>query len=149
MDIAFTLEPWHWLILFFLFLGAEALGAGGFLLGSAIAAAMLSLWLWLVPEMSWPVQLVIFGIGSLLFTLAYWKLFRKVNNKNDSPELNNRALQLVGRTIVLEHDLPAGQSRLQIGDTMWKVESDRSVSQSNKVSVTGNRGMVLLVREHV
>ncbi|KEI71879.1 NfeD family protein [Endozoicomonas elysicola] len=149
MDIAFTLQPWHWLILVFLFLGAEALGAGGFLLGSAIAAAVVSLWLWLVPEMGWPVQLLIFGIGSLLFTLAYWKLFRNVNNKNDSPELNNRALQLVGRTITLEHDLPAGQSRLQIGDTLWKVESDRNISQGCKVSVTGHRGMVLLVREQV
>lgn len=149
MDIAFTLQPWHWLILVFLFLGAEALGAGGFLLGSAIAAAVVSLWLWLVPEMGWPVQLLMFGIGSLLFTLAYWKLFRNVNNKNDSPELNNRALQLVGRTITLEHDLPAGQSRLQIGDTLWKVESDRNISQGCKVSVTGHRGMVLLVREQV
>ncbi len=99
--------------------------------------------------MGWPVQLLIFGIGSLLFTLAYWKLFRNVNNKNDSPELNNRALQLVGRTITLEHDLPAGQSRLQIGDTLWKVESDRNISQGCKVSVTGHRGMVLLVREQV
>ncbi len=149
MDIAFTLQPWHWLILVFLFLAAEALGAGGFLLGSAIAAAVVSLWLWLVPEMGWPVQLLIFGIGSLLFTLAYWKLFRNVNNKNDSPELNNRALQLVGRTITLEHDLPAGQSRLQIGDTLWKVESDQNISQGCKVSVTGHRGMVLLVREQV
>ena len=118
MDIAFTLQPWHWLILFFLFLGAEALGAGGFLLGSAFAAAMVSLWLWLMPEVSWPAQFLIFGIGSLLFTLAYWKLFRNVNNKNDTPELNNRARQLVGRTVILEHELPAGQSRLQIGDTL-------------------------------
>ncbi|USE39193.1 NfeD family protein [Endozoicomonas sp. SCSIO W0465] len=149
MVIAMTLEPWHWLILLFVFLGAEALGAGGFLLGSAAAAAVVSFWLWLVPDMSWPVQLVIFGIGSLLLSLAYWKLFRKLNNRSDSPELNNRASQLIGRTIVLEHDLPAGQSKLQIGDTLWKVESDRSVSQGSKVSVTGNQGMMLLLKERV
>ena len=149
MDIAITLEPWHWMILLFVLLGAEALGAGGFLLGSAAAAAVVSLWLWLVSDMSWPTQLMIFGIGSLLLSLAYWKLFRKVNNKSDSPELNNRASQLIGRTIVLEHDLPAGQSKLQIGDTLWKVESDRPVPQGSRVSVTGNQGMMLLVREQV
>ena len=147
MDIVFSLEPWHWLILFFALLGAEALGAGGFLLGSAAAAAVVSLWLWLEPGMSWPIQLVIFGMGSLLLSFAYWKLFRKVNNKSNSPGLNNRALQLVGRTVVLEHELPAGQSKLQIGDTLWKVESDRPVPQGKKVSITGNQGMVLLVRE--
>ncbi|MBO9492515.1 NfeD family protein [Thalassotalea sp. G20_0] len=149
MDIAITLEPWHWLILLFMLLGAEALGAGGFLLGSAAAAAVVALWLWLVPDMNWPIQLVMFGTGSLLLSLAYWKLFRKVNNKSDSPELNNRASQLIGRTIVLEHDLPAGQSKLAIGDTLWKVESDRSVAKGSKVSVTGNQGMMLLVRELV
>ncbi|MFK0573220.1 NfeD family protein [Endozoicomonas sp.] len=149
MDIAFTLQPWHWLILFFLLLGAEALGAGGFLLGSAIAAGSVSLILWFFPEMTWPVQLVVFGVGSLIFTLAYWKLFRKVNDENDSPELNNRARQLIGRTISLDQDLPSGQSRLQIGDTLWRVEVDRSVSQGGKVVVTDCCGMVLLVREQV
>lgn len=147
MNIAITLEPWHWLILLFVLLGVEALGAGGFLLGGAAAAAVVALWLWLMPDMSWPIQLVMFGIGSLLFSLAYWKLFRKVNS--DSPGLNNRASQLIGRTIVLEHDLPAGQSKLAIGDTLWKVESDRSVTKGSKVSVTGNQGMMLLVRELV
>ena len=149
MDISNVLEPWHWLILFFVLLGAEALGAGGFLLGSAAAAAVVSLWLWLVPDMSWPVQLVIFGTGSLLLSFSYWKLFRKVNNKSDSPELNNRASQLIGRTIILDHDLPAGQSKLAIGDTLWKVESDRSVAKGSRISVTGHQGMMLLVRELV
>lgn len=149
MDIAITLEPWHWLILLFVLLGAEALGAGGFLLGSAAAAAVVSLWLWLVPAINWPVQLVIFGIASLLLSFAYWKLFRKVNDKSDSPELNNRASQLVGRTIILDHDLPAGHSKLQIGDTLWKVESDRYVPRGRTVSVTGNQGMTLVVRELV
>lgn len=147
MDIVFTLESWHWLILLFVLLGAEALGAGGFLLGSAAAAAVVALWLWLVPNTIWPVQLMIFGIGSLLLSLAYWKIFRKLNNKSDNPELNNRALQLVGRSIVLEHDLPVGQSKLQFGDTLWKVESNRCIPRGRTVSVTGHQGMVLLVRE--
>ncbi|WP_299727169.1 NfeD family protein [uncultured Endozoicomonas sp.] len=147
MDIAMSFEPWHWLILFFVFLGAEALGAGGFLLGSAAASALVALILWISPDVSWPSQLMWFGIGSLLFTVAYWKFFRKVNNKSDSPELNNRALQLVGRTVLLDHDLPAGISKLQIGDTFWKVQSDRSVARGHNVIVTGCQGMVLLVME--
>ncbi|WP_257267129.1 NfeD family protein [Endozoicomonas sp. ONNA2] len=138
MDISNVLEPWHWLILFFVLLGAEALGAGGFLLGSAAAAAVVSLWLWLVPDMSWPVQLVIFGTGSLLLSFSYWKLFRKVNNKSDSPKLNNRASQLIGRTIMLDHDLPAGQSKLAIGDTLWKVESD--TGRKNRPYDRSNQG---------
>ncbi|MGB0359858.1 MAG: NfeD family protein [Endozoicomonas sp.] len=147
MDIVLTFEPWYWLILLFLFLGAEALGTGGFLLGTAAASALMALVLWVSPEMGWPAQLMTFGTASFVFTLAYWKFFRKLNNKSDSPELNNRAMQLVGRTVLLEHDLPVGISKLQIGDTFWKVQSDRSVLRGHNVIVSGYRGIVLIVME--
>ena len=147
MDIGMTLEPWHWLILLFLLLGAEALGAGGFLLGSAAAAGLLAIVIWLSPIMSWPVQLIVYGAASLIFTLAYWKFFRRVNNRNDSPELNNRAMQLVGRSVVLPQDLPAGVSKLQIGDTFWKVQCDRPVAKDRRIVVRGYQGMTLMVME--
>ena len=147
MDASNILAHWHWLILAFLLLGLEAFGTGGFLLGSAAAAVVVSVTLIMMPDMNWPIQLLIFGSGSLLLSLAYWKLFRKINNRNDSPDLNNRASQLVGRSVELEHDLPIGQSKLLIGDTLWRVESEKNVSQGKKVSVTGHKGMILLVRE--
>ena len=147
--MAFALQPWHWLIVVFLLLGAEALGAGGFLLGSAMAALVVSLWLWLAPELIWPLQLMIFGVGSLIFSVAYWKLFRKVNDKSDNPKLNNRASQLIGRTVALKEDLPAGQSKLQLGDTLWTVESAALVPKGRTVQVVGYQGMVLNVQERI
>ena len=145
----FALQPWHWLVVVFLLLGAEALGAGGFLLGSALAALAVSLWLWLVPTMIWPLQLMIFGVSSLVFSVAYWKLFRKVNEKSDNLKLNNRASQLVGRTVALKKDLPAGQSKLQLGDTLWTVESVTAVAKGRTVEVVGYRGMILSVQERL
>ena len=143
MDI--TLQAWHWVVLAFALLGFEALGLGGFLIGSAVSAVAIAAVILLNPEMSWPTQVIFFGTGSLLFTYAYWRFFKKINDKTDAPELNNRALSLVGRTITLEHDIPAGLSRLQIGDTRWEVEASQEVAQGAKIVVKGAQGMRLRV----
>ncbi|MGY0215871.1 NfeD family protein [Endozoicomonadaceae bacterium StTr2] len=148
MEFFQQIEPWHWLIVMFACLGMEALGASGFLLGSAFSALLLALALWLLPDMGWAAQLIWFGIGSLVFSLAYWKFFRSINEKNDHPELNNRASQLVGHVFVLAEDLPNGQGRVQIGDTFWKVRATETLTKASSVKVTGYEGMILMLEKH-
>ncbi|KEQ17735.1 NfeD family protein [Endozoicomonas numazuensis] len=148
MDFLNTLQPWHWLIVAFLCLGLEALGAGGFLLGSAAAAFLLAAVLWLLPETGWAWQLVWFAVGSLIFTVAYWKFFRGVNEKSDYPQLNQRAAQLIGRVVVLENDLPGGQGKIQIGDTLWSVKAVGHLEKGCPVIITGAEGMTLLIDRH-
>jgi membrane protein implicated in regulation of membrane protease activity len=144
VDFLQTLQPWHWLIVAFLCLGLEALGAGGFLLGSAVAGFLMAFLLWLLPDLSWAWQLSWFAVFSLMSTVAYWKLFRKVNEKSDHPQLNQRAAQLVGRTVTLEDDLPGGQGKVQVGDTFWKVRASQTLEKGTTVIITGSDGMVLL-----
>ncbi|WP_252180015.1 NfeD family protein [Endozoicomonas sp. 4G] len=148
MDFLNTLQPWHWLIVAFLCLGLEALGAGGFLLGSAAAAFLLAALLWLLPEISWAWQLVWFAVGSLIFTVAYWKFFRRVNEKSDYPQLNQRSAQLIGRVLVLEHDLSGGQGKIRVGDTLWSVKASGDLEKGCSVIVTGTEGMILLIDKH-
>lgn len=143
-------EPWYWLILGFIFLGLEAIGTGGFLLGSALAALLVALILWLAPALNWSWQLVIFGLSSLIFTLAYWKLFRSVNNKTDHQQLNNRAAQLIDRVVDISEPIAHGQGRIQIGDTLWKVKVDKTetIEAGAKVIVIGAQGMTLLIKRY-
>ena len=148
MDFLNTLQPWHWLIVAFLCLGLEALGAGGFLLGSAAAAFLMAAVLWLLPETSWAWQLVWFAVGSLIFTVAYWKFFRQVNEKSDYPQLNQRAAQLIGRVVILENVLPGGQGKIQIGDTLWSVKASGQLEKGCSVIITGSEGMTLLIDKH-
>ncbi|WOG25395.1 NfeD family protein [Endozoicomonas sp. 8E] len=148
MDFLNTLQPWHWLIVAFLCLGLEALGAGGFLLGSAAAALLLAALVWLLPEISWAWQLVWFALGSLIFTVAYWKFFRRVNEKSDHPQLNQRSAQLIGLVLVLENDLPGGQGKIRVGDTLWSVKAPGDFEKGCSVIVTGTEGMILLIDRH-
>ena len=147
MDVLNLLEPWHWLILAFLLLAAEALGAGGFLLGSAAAALLIAAISWMLPALGWAGQFVIFALFSLVLTIAYWKMFRKVNNQSDHPELNNRASQLIGRVFELDQDIPGGQGKAQIGDTLWKVQSNKTLLKGTQVVVVSCQGMVLFIEE--
>ena len=144
-----SIQPWHWLIVAFLFLGMEALGAGGFMLGSALAALLLAALLWLLPELSWGTQLLYFGGLSLLLTVAYWKLFRTVNEKSDAdPQLNDRAAQLIGRVVEVSETIPHGQGRIQIGDTRWKVQASETIEAGSQITVTGSEGMTLLIERY-
>lgn len=148
MDFLAELQPWHWLILTFLLLALEALGTSGFLLGSAIASVLLAGIIWLNPELSWSWQIALFAILSLVCSLGYWKLFRKVNEQSDHPELNNRAAQLAGRVLVLDQDLPAGQGKIQVGDTLWKARADEPLTKGMSVEIVGYEGMTLFLRRH-
>ena len=145
MDFLTELQPWNWLILCFVFLGFEALGAGGFLLGAAVAAVLQSALLWMMPELSWPWQLGIFGLLTLAFTVCWWMFFRKSGQNTEEPLLNNRAAQLKGRILVLEQELPGGFGRVQIGDTKWKVQAADTLQAGTTVIVTGSDGMTLLI----
>ena len=148
MDFLTVLQPWHWLVFCFLILGMEALGAGGFLLGAAAAAALQALLFWLMPDMSWMFQLSCFGVGTLVFTIGWWVLFRKPGTNSDEPLLNDRAAQMVGRIVVLDQALPGGHGRVQIGDTKWKVRAGETLEAGTTVVVTGSEGMTLTVERH-
>ena len=147
MDFLTSLQPWHWLIVTFLCLGLESLGAGGFLLGAALAGLLLASLLWIMPGLAWSWQLVWFAASSLVFTVAYWKLFRKVNDRTDHLQLNNRAAQLIGRVTVVQETLEHGQGRIQIGDTLWKVRADETIETGTTVKVIDVEGMTLIIKK--
>ncbi|MBY5994049.1 NfeD family protein [Ferrimonas balearica] len=140
-----ALEAWHWLVLGLVLLGLEALGTGGFLLGAAAAGLMLSLLLWIWPEMAWSAQLILFALATVIFTVIYWRGFRRVNQRTEQPGLNDRAAQLVGRQVVLEQDLLAGEGKIQIGDTLWRVRCERPLAAGTRVRVVASEGMRLVI----
>lgn len=138
------LEPWHWLTLGLVLLAAEALGAAGFLLGTAIAAFTLAI-LNAMFDMSWQTQLVVFSVSAVVYSIAYWKYFKAFNKQSDHEEINQRAASLIGREFILQHDFCKGEGRVQIGDTFWKTKCDFDLKQGDKVTVTGASAMTITI----
>ncbi|MBW3166043.1 NfeD family protein [Ferrimonas balearica] len=145
MAVLEALEAWHWLVLGLILLGLEALGAGGFLLGAAAAGILLSLLMWIWPEMAWSLQLMVFALSAVLFTVIYWRGFRRFNQATEQPQLNDRAAQLVGRVLVLEHDLLPGEGKIQVGDTLWRARTEQPLAAGSRVRIVASEGMVLQV----
>ena len=146
MEFFQQLQAWHWLTLGIVLLGAEALGAGGFVLGAAIAALVQAAVMAIIPGLAWQVHLTIFAFNSVMFSVLYWKVFRNYNETSDHPQINDRAAQLVGKKITLEQDLPSGQGKLQLGDTFWKVESDIPLKTGDLIEVVSTEQMTLFVK---
>ncbi|PJE80939.1 Inner membrane protein YbbJ [invertebrate metagenome] len=145
MDFLTNIEPWYWLVLACALLGCEALGAGGFLLGSAAASIVMAGVLWLFPALNWMTQITVFALLAFGMTIAYWRFFKPFNERSDHPQLNNRAASLIGQSVVVREVLSQGKGRVQIGDTLWKIQSSLPLEQGMTVTVKGYKGMILLV----
>jgi len=142
-----SLTYWHWIILALLLLGGEALGAAGFMIGISISAMGVALLMALGIIVDWQIQFLLFALLSVVASIVFWKFFSVRSENDDAGMINNRAAQLVGRTLTLEHNVENGQGKLQIGDTFWKVAAQQDLKAGTLVEIHGAEGMVLLIKK--
>ena len=141
------IQPWHWLVLAVLLLIFEVLGAGGFVIGLAIAAFVLSIIAVSFENLSWDFQLLLFALSGIAFTVIYWRFFRKFNNRTDQPDINNRAAQYIGRSFQTTKPLIQGEGKEQVGDSLWRVRCAENIDEGTSVKVVGSEGMVLIIEK--
>jgi len=140
------ISAWHWASLGIILLILEIFGTAGFLIGSAIAAFLMSAILAVTPEINWKWQLAIFSISAITFSVVYLKRFANFNEATDQPVLNNRAALHIGKRYTLEEPIVNGQGKIQAGDTFWKVTCDEDLEASTNIEVTATDGMTLIVK---
>ena len=141
-----SITTWHWLILGVLLIAGEALGAAGFMLGIAASAFIISALLALGILHDWQHQLLLFALFSVVSSIVIWKFFRSNHQADDASKINDRASQHIGKRLTLENDILNREGRIQIGDTLWKVEVDQDLEAGCQIEVIGSHGMVLTIR---
>ena len=72
---------------------------------------------------------------------------KNFNQTTNQPQLNDRAAQLIGGEYALTQTMTGGQGKIQVGDTLWRVESDTNLSAGTQIKVTGRRNTVLLIKK--
>ena len=145
MDFLINLEYWHWLVLGFVLIIIEMLAPGAIFLWFGVAAGVVGVLLWLIPSMTWQVQLVLFSVLSIVSVLA-WRSYAKKHPPADDgySTLNKRGEDLVGRVFTLEEDIVNNYGKIRVDDTMWKIRgSDAGVG--DRVRVASVDGTVLVV----
>jgi|SRR5207253_2880360 len=135
---------WDWLALGTILLIFEVFGAGGYLLWVGIAAAAVGVLTFLIPDLSWEVQLLLFGLLSVLTVLYWWRHQRSAVRASDQPTLNLRAQELIGKTFVVHEAIVGGRGKIKVADGFWMAKGP-DAPVGTRVRVIGQEGVIIEV----
>ena len=139
-----VLGPWHWFVASVVLIILEVFSPAAFFLWLGIAAACVGLVLMIWPELSWPMQVILFALFSLTSVVLGRSYLKRHPIATDEPTLNRRGEQYVGRVFTLLEPVVNGQGKIRVDDTTWKI-SGADCPAGTKVRVTGVDGVVLRV----
>lgn len=133
-DFSISNPEYLWLGLAALLALAELFVPGVFLIWVAAAAAVTGI-LSLFIDLTVAGQLTLFGLATILAVLGgrRWYLTHEVESEN--PLLNNRAAQLVGRTVTVVAAISETSGRVKVGDGEWPAKGpDMPIGSVAKVA---------------
>jgi len=138
------LSFWDWLALGTVLLILEVFGAGGYLLWIGMAAAAVGVLTFVMPELSWELQLLLFGLLSIATALYWWRRQRTAVRPSDQPNLNLRGQELIGKTFVVHEAIVDGRGKIKVADGVW-IARGPDAAIGSRVRVVGQQGAILLV----
>lgn len=140
-----TAVYWWWFGFAFLMVSIVAVSALDFFLWIGIAAFVLGVITLIWPEMDYLLQFSLFSV-MMVISLIIWRKFWRNPTTTDSPYLNQRGAQYIGRVFTLQQPIVDGYGKVHVDDTMWKIRGlDRPAGE--KVKVVGVDGVVLIVAD--
>ncbi len=141
-----NMTHWHWLVLGVVLIVVEVFTPSAFFLWLGLSAGGVGILLWLMPALQWEYQFVIFSVLSVVSVVG-WRIYLKKHPiKTDSPVLNRRGEQYIGRIFALEEPIINGVGKIKVDDTTWKVAGE-DLPATAKVRVVGIDGTVFRVSE--
>lgn len=145
IELLDSINHWHWLAFGLALLALELLGTAGYFLWLGLSALIVGALLTFIP-MSWQLQWVSFAVFSLVTTWLWWrKQFKKDKSSDANRDLNQKHKQLIGQSIRLEQDFPAGKGRIKLGDSTWTAKSEVDLEVNTLVEVTHVDGIILTI----
>ena len=117
-DFTINNPEYVWLGLAALLALAELFGPGVFLIWVAAAAAVTGI-LSLFIELTVAGQLTVFGLATIIAVLGGRRWYLTHNVESESPLLNNRSAQLIGRTVTVVEAISATSGRAKVADGEW------------------------------
>jgi len=115
------IEFWYWLVAAVIMIVIEMILPAAYFLWMGVSAFIVGLLLYAMPTMPLLIQVIIFGVLSVV-TLIFYKRHQKANpTVNDEPNLNRRGEQYVGRMFTLEEAIVNGVGKVKVDDSIWKV----------------------------
>jgi len=146
--ITAELTPWHWLTLGALLLAIELFAPTTFLLWPAIAAIATGILVWIIPALSWHLQLALFAALAVVAILLGRHFFKSKNAESTHPTLNRRGESVKGRIVTLTAPIENGIGSAMIDNTRWRLIGP-DMPAGTTLRVTGTDGSSLTVEEKI
>lgn len=138
------IEFWHWLVAAVLMIIIEMVLPAAYFLWMGISAFVVGLLLYAMPTIPVLIQVVIFGVLSVVSVILYKRHKNTSPDVNDQPNLNRRGEQYVGRSFTLEEAIVNGVGKIKVDDSTWKVKGT-DMPAGMKVRVMSVEGTVFNV----
>ncbi|ROM69006.1 hypothetical protein BK653_13620 [Pseudomonas brassicacearum] len=135
---------WDWLALGVILLILEVFGAGGYLLWIGMAAAAVGVLTFILPQMSWEMQFLLFGLFAIATALYWWRRQRSAVRESDQPHLNLRGQELIGKVFQVHEAIVDGRGKIKVADGVWLAKGPES-AVGTRVRVVAQEGAVLQV----
>lgn len=142
-DFLTQLTWWHWIVGALALAAVETFLPGAVAFWFAISAAIIGLLLVVIP-LPWQWQWVLWAVLGIVAMVGYRRYLRANPEKDEMPTLNQRGQQYVGQVFTLVEALRDGTGKIQIGDSVWKVQGP-DAPVGTRVRVTGADATVLTV----
>ena len=139
-----TLTFWHWLAAGGLLLLLEVFTPGFVFMWLGLAAGITGLIAWLVPTLTWQLEVLIFAATAVVSVALSFRWRRAFPLRGGDPLLNNRALRYVGTEAELVGAIGPGNGRVRVADSTWPAAGPE-LPAGTRVRIVGARGAVLLV----
>ena len=140
------IQFWHWLIIGVIMICIEMVLPAAYFLWMGIAAFIVGLLLLAIPSMPLLIQVIIFGVISVVSVVLY-KRYQLANPREKlQPNLNKRGQQYVGRMFTLDEAIVNGVGKIKVDDSTWKVQG-HDLPSGSKVRVVSVEGTILNVEE--
>ena len=137
---------WHWLALAALFAVIEVAAPAMVCIWLAAGAVGVAAIDWLMPDLSWEHQALIFAALAIASVAIGRLAFTRIRVRSSKLHLNRRAETYVGRMFTLERPIVDGRGRLKVDDTVWLIEGP-DVPVGTRVQVTGVDNTLLRVTQ--
>ena len=133
---------WTWWIIGVLLVILEITAPGTFFLWMGISAGIVGVTLYIIPELAWELQLIMFAILSIATILVSRRYLQK--NGEDQSTLSQRGKRYIGMTVVVEEPIANSIGKVRIEDTLWRATGSDTPA-GNQVKIIDIEGVTFQV----
>ncbi|MFZ5608290.1 MAG: NfeD family protein [Pseudomonadota bacterium] len=140
-----TLNHWAWAGIGAALVALEMVIPGVFMIWLGGAALVTALIVTVLSELSWYVQVALFGVLSVFSILVGRRYYRGRELAGKEDGLNQRGQRLVGQVFSLTEAISNGSGRVKVGDSPWLVHGPEGLAKGARVRVIAVEGSALKV----